>query len=176
MLDTSIVRVPRVYRHFMDSNDHGFIIMDLMEGVIKDSITESEKGCMTRILEHFVSIKSQKPGPLAGGPSRGFLFGESDYPIFESIQDMEAWFNVRLLDPKTKISFAGLDLVFCHLGLFPRNILWLELGQVDLPDSAHNYRSFIPLLAALETVFGRPPFRYEAVVVSRRSISEGCRR
>jgi thiamine kinase-like enzyme len=39
---------------------------------------------------------------------------------------MEAWFNVRLLDIKTKISFAGLDLVFCHLDLFPRNILWLD--------------------------------------------------
>lgn len=127
MLDPSIVRVPKVYRYFMDSNDHGYIIMDLMKGVIKDSITESsEKSCISQILEHFGSIKSQKPGPLTGGPSRGFLFGESDYPTFESIQDMEAWFNVRLLDPKAKISFAGLDLVFCHLDLFPRNILWLD--------------------------------------------------
>jgi hypothetical protein len=86
LLDPSIVRVPKVYRHFMDSNDHGYIIIDLMKGVIKDFITESsEKSSIVRILEHFASIKSQKLGPLTGGPSRCFLFGESDYPIFQSI-------------------------------------------------------------------------------------------
>lgn len=32
----------------------------------------------------------------------------------------------RLLDPEAKISFKGLNLVFCHLDLFPRNILWVD--------------------------------------------------
>ncbi|EXJ82362.1 hypothetical protein A1O3_06175 [Capronia epimyces CBS 606.96] len=128
MLDPSIVRVPRVHRYFMDSKEHGYIVMDLMEGVIKDSIAEGpDQAAMSRILEHFASFKSQKPGPLTGGgPSRGFLFGDADHPTFESVQDMEAWFNVRLLDPKTEISFKGLELVFCHLDLFPRNIFWLD--------------------------------------------------
>lgn len=127
ILDPKIVRVPRVHRYFMDSNKRGYIVMDLMEGEHKDSITESSQiHEMSRILKHFASIKSQKPGPLAGGPSNCFLFGLSESPTFQSIEDMESWFNIRLHDPTAKISFAGMDLVFCHLDLFPRNVLWLE--------------------------------------------------
>lgn len=127
ILDPSIVRVPRVYRHFTDSERRGYIVMDYMKGEIKEAITEtSQIRDMSRILQHFASIKSQKPGSLTGGPSCCLLFGESDHPTFESVEDMEAWFNVRLLDPTANISLAGLDLVLCHLDLFPRNILWLD--------------------------------------------------
>ena len=127
LLNPDIVRVPKVYRYFTDSKRYGYIVMDFMEGKIKASVTESsQKRDMSRMLEHFASIKSLKPGSLTGGPSSGLLFGESDCPRFESINDMEAWFNDRLLDPSVTISFTGLDLVFCHLDLFPRNILWLD--------------------------------------------------
>lgn len=127
ILDPGIVRVPRVYRYFKGLDKYGYIVMDYMEGETKASITESDQICaMSQILEHFNSIKSPKPGPLIGGPSYCFLFGDSDPPTFSSLEDMENWFNVRLLDPGAKISFAGLDLVFCHLDLFPRNILWLD--------------------------------------------------
>lgn len=129
ILDPSIVRVPRVHRYFMDSEDRGYIVMDYMRGEVKNSVTEaSQVRDMSRILEHFASIKSQTPGPLIGGPSSCLLFGDTHNPTFESVEGMETWFNVRLLDPNVKISFAGMDLIFCHLDLFPRNILWLD-GQ-----------------------------------------------
>lgn len=129
ILDPSIVRVPRVYQYFMDSERCGYIVMDYMKGEKKEAITDSTQiRDMSRVLQHFASKKSYRPGSLTGGPSCCILFGESDFPTFASVEDLENWFNIRLLEPTARISFEGLDIVLCHLDLFPRNILWLD-GQ-----------------------------------------------
>ncbi|EXJ84284.1 hypothetical protein A1O3_04951 [Capronia epimyces CBS 606.96] len=103
---------------------------DHMKGERKKSSSESTNiHALSRILQHFASIKGPNPGSLTGGASDSSLFGETR-PTFTSVEELERWFNRRLLDPDptAHVSFAGQDLVLCHLDLFPRNILWLE-GQ-----------------------------------------------
>ncbi|KAJ9622148.1 hypothetical protein H2204_011655 [Knufia peltigerae] len=129
ILDPAIVRVPRVHRYFQDSESLGYIIMDYMEGEQKDAVnTTDQVRDMSRILQHLASHKSQKPGPLGGGPSSCLLFRASDDATFASVEDLEAWFNMRLFDRAGQVSFQQMELVLCHLDLFPRNILWLD-GQ-----------------------------------------------
>lgn len=129
ILDPSIVRIPRVYRYFRDSSRYGYIVMDYMKGEQKEAITTATQiRDMTLILQHFASQTSSIPGSLAGGPSCSCIFGESDCPTFASVGDLERWFNLQLFDTTKRVSFQQLDLILCHLDLFPRNILWLD-GQ-----------------------------------------------
>lgn len=82
--------------------------MDYTDGEIKESICgSSQERDMLRILEHFASFTSQKPGSLTGGQLCGPLFGESDSPAFDSVGDLEVCFNERLLESTTRISLPG---------------------------------------------------------------------
>ena len=127
LLDPSIVHVPKVYSFFEDDSGRGYLVMEFMEGDVKDSISEaSDIRMLSVLLEHFAGIKSSKPGALGGGPSRALIFGQSDPPTFETVQELEQWFNDRLLEPNSKITLAGSDLILCHLDLFPRNIIWAK--------------------------------------------------
>jgi hypothetical protein len=124
LLDPRIVRVPNVHEFFQDDTGRGYLVMDYIEGEVKDSISEPSEICqLSLVLDHFASIKSSRPGALAGGPSRALIFGESDHPTFQTVQDLENWFNERLLRPDSKVL---LDVVLCHLDFFLRNIVWAK--------------------------------------------------
>jgi len=127
LLDPKIVRVPKVYSFFEDDSSRGYLVMEFMEGDLKESISEaSEIRKLSAILDHFAGIKSSKPGALGEGPSRALIFGQSDPPTFKTIQELEEWFNDRLLEPTSKLTLAGSELILCHLDLFLRNILWAK--------------------------------------------------
>lgn len=127
MLDHDIVRVPKVYDFFEDRRGRGYLVMQFMEGETQESFTDpSQLEALSRILDHFATQKSEKLGPLGGGPSLALLFGESDPPTFDTLEDIERWCNIRHLVPGATLSLQGSELVLCHLDLFPRNILWLS--------------------------------------------------
>lgn len=129
ILDPKIIRVPKVHKFFEDRQGRGYLVMDFMEGQIQESITDFRQlGALSHVLDHFATQTSSKPGPLGGGPSRALLFGESDPPTFETIEQIERWYNTRHLVPGRSISFRNANLILCHLDLFPRNILWFT-GQ-----------------------------------------------
>jgi hypothetical protein len=127
ILDRGIVRVPKVYGFFDDGRGRGYLVMEFIEGETQESFTSvSQLHALSRVLDHFATQKSEKPGPLGGGPSPALLFGESDPPTFETIEEIERWCNIRHLVTDTTLSLQGLELVLSHLDLFPRNILWLS--------------------------------------------------
>lgn len=126
IVDPSIVRVPKAHDFFTDDSGRGYLVMDMVPGNKKDIIQDKvDLEAISRILRHFESLKSPRPGPLATrGPSYALLFGESDYPTFTATKDLELWFNQRLLSDDSPIRFSTSDLRLCHLDFFPRNILW----------------------------------------------------
>ncbi|KIW39709.1 uncharacterized protein PV06_08298 [Exophiala oligosperma] len=63
---------------------------------------------LVRVLQHFATVRSPTPGPLAGpGPAYALLFGDSD-----------------LLDNNRAFAFSPSDICLCHLDFFPHNIKW----------------------------------------------------
>jgi hypothetical protein len=127
ILDHDIVRIPKVYDFFEDRRGRGHLVMEFIKGETQESFTNpSQLDALSRVLDHFATQKSERPGPLGGGPSPALLFGESDPPTFEIIEEIERWCNIRHLVPGATLSLQGSELVLCHLDLFPRNILWLS--------------------------------------------------
>ena len=127
LINPKVVRVPKVHDFFEDDSGRGYLVMDYIEGEVKNSISDpSEVYQLSLILDHLASIKSPRPGALGGGPARALIFGESDHPTFKSLQDLENWFNERLLRPDPKFLFHGCELVLCHLDFFLRNIIWVK--------------------------------------------------
>ena len=126
LIDRRIVRVPRVHKFFQDSQGRGYLVMEFMKGEVTDPLTGSQSHALSQILAQLASLKSQKPGSLGSGPSCALIFGETDHPLFDTVQDMEAWFSRRLLNTGVEVRLEAFELVLCHLDLFPRNILWLE--------------------------------------------------
>lgn len=130
IVDPRIVRVPKAHDFFTDDAGRGYLVMDLMRGFKKKTIhDDADVEALARILQHFATIKSRYPGPLSRqGPSYALLFGESDHPTFKTNQDLEQWFNHRLLSDNSHLVFPVSDLCLCHLDFFSRNILW-ETGK-----------------------------------------------
>ena len=142
LLDRNIVRIPRVYRHFTQSNgdgwpDSGYLVMEYIPGKVlgEDEIPSNEQvERIAHILQYFSTILGDRPGPLEGGASRGLLWEENGKPVFKNVQQMERWLNLRLPDVDAKLSLEKYPLVLCHLDLAPRNIVWLADGSVSLLD------------------------------------------
>lgn len=152
LLDSSIVRVPRVLRYFTwnespTSLPTGYLVMEYIPGDIVESVSSHQIDQLVKILSHFSTIKSQRPGPLQTGVSRGLLWEENGKPTFETVRQMEHWLNLRLPDVKSKLALERYPLVLCHLDLAPRNIIWLEDGSVCLLDwsSAGFYPRFFEI-------------------------------
>lgn len=146
ILDRSIVRVPKVHDFFEDRQGRGYLVMEFMEGETQEAPLDSSKlSALFRVLDHFATKKSGKPRSLGGGPSSALLFGESDHPTFETIEEIERWFNLRHLVPGANLSLQGCELVLCHLDLFPRNILWFSDQPpcvLDWPSAGYYPRIF----------------------------------
>lgn len=137
ILDSGIVRIPRVYAFFSDEKGYGYIVMELMEGKIIDPL--EEKAAIQKVagvLNYFATLRHTSPGPLSGGACRSLLFPETEDLVFNDSQEMEKWFNSRLFPHNPKLILQGCELILCHLDIAPRNILWQEDGSLCLLDWA----------------------------------------
>ncbi|KAK6351874.1 hypothetical protein TWF718_005019 [Orbilia javanica] len=153
---SNIIRVPKFYRYFKKGMS-GYLVMEYIEG---RQPTESEYNDLVdkimTVIRQFRDVRTEdnKPGSLAGGISRGY-FWNSDYPNFQTTQQLEGWMNRRIHRSLPRVSFEGpgQELVFSHLDLTSRNIIRKDDGTLYLIDweSAGYYpKSFE--LAALKMV------------------------
>ena len=138
LLDSTIVRVPRVHRYFM-YGEIGYLVMDYVDGKQIDTLSEDHYAKLTAVLSHFREIKNDVPGNLSGRESPlGRPFPDNDkVPRFATKIEMQQWFNSRLLRHQRQIStlcFEKSDLIFTHRDLAPRNILWSDDGTLTLVD------------------------------------------
>lgn len=138
LVDSRIVRVPRVYTFFFsDERGWGYIVIEFIEGNVIDPLedpTAIKK--VAGVLDYFSTLEHTIPGSLCGGFCRGLLFPETEDLIFDSLDNMERWFNSRLFEHDPKLSFQGSKLVLCHLDVASRNILWQEDGPPCIIDWA----------------------------------------
>ncbi|KAH9220264.1 kinase-like domain-containing protein [Leptodontidium sp. 2 PMI_412] len=139
LLDSSIVRVPRLVRYFTwkdspKSLTIGYLVMEYIHGDILKSVDNHQIDRIAKILQHFATIQNQRPGPLQTGVSRGLLWDENGKPTFETIQEMEHWLNIRLPGVNSKLVLERYPLALCHLDLALRNIIWLKDGSICLLD------------------------------------------
>lgn len=126
-VDRRIVRIPRVYGFFSDEQGWGYLVMEYIKGKIIDPLEDKsaiEK--VASVLDHFSTLKHSVPGPLSGGPCRGLLFPDTEDLVFDSLDGMEKWYNSRLFAHNPKLNLQGCELVFCHLDIAPRNLLWQD--------------------------------------------------
>lgn len=94
LLDSSIVRVPKVYRYFTwadndESPPEGFLVMEFIYGDTLEVLNDHQIDQVVQILLHFSRIQGQRPGPFQTGASLGLLWEESGKPRFETTKQME---------------------------------------------------------------------------------------
>ncbi|KAJ5713789.1 kinase-like protein [Penicillium malachiteum] len=137
IVDSRIARIPRAYAFFSDERGWGYIVMEFIEGKIIDPLEDDAAiRKVAGVLDHFSTLGHTIPGSLCGGSCRGLLFPETEDLLFNSLEDMEKWFNSRLFEHDPKLSFQDSNLVLCHLDIALRNILWQEDGPPCIIDWA----------------------------------------
>jgi hypothetical protein len=152
LLNPNTVRIPYIYRFFRHSTTipafrvegmkpfpecittEGYIIMEYVQGYVAEPDQYLNLvGKLLPVLQSLAKIKSEIPGPLNGGISRG-MFWDDDYPEFRTKKDLEDWVNRRLRGQSPNVCFNHTPLVLCHMDLVPRNILCLPNGSICLLD------------------------------------------
>ncbi|KAF3391939.1 hypothetical protein DPV78_010612 [Talaromyces pinophilus] len=135
LLNSRIVRIPRVYAFFTDDQGCGYLVMEFIDGRIIDPLEEPVTfKNVADMLDYFATFRGTVPGSLSRGPCRGLLFPETEDLMFDNTDEMEKWFNSRLFEHNPKLTLQGCELVLCHLDIAPRNILWQEDGSFCLID------------------------------------------
>ena len=142
------VAVPEVFRYFEASSEYdteekfGYLIMEYISAApSSDRSLEDFKICAKRIV-NAVNVMWQtacdKPGPVDGGEPRGPMWAPDNraYERFQSLKDLESWFNRALQKDNTTTNLEGINLVFCHLDLAPRNFLLSSDSTLYLLDWA----------------------------------------
>ncbi|KAG4436843.1 hypothetical protein IFR05_007692 [Cadophora sp. M221] len=112
-----------------------------------DESNTSRRGIQSQIHGYLCQLQNlefQTPGPIGGGISEGSLFTGYGADPVESTNDLEEWYNGRLLvchdcGHATHLSpgaFPGKfnKLVMCHLDLNERNLLLDDEGGIWLID------------------------------------------
>ena len=154
-MDPDIFCVPEPYRFFQDESQGlaspiGYLVMEYINGTCLSTYLESATSqdqeavvdSILKALHHLAALPipiGQGPGPVGGGPPRGYLWGDSGIvSSFASISEMDSWLNDILeYEPQPSrdtFDFKSVKLVMCHTDLAPRNILWLGDGQLALLD------------------------------------------
>lgn len=108
----------------------GYIVMEFSERKLIDPLDASAIERVAKVLDYFSTLRGSVPGPPSRGPCRGLLFPDTLDLVFDTLDEMEKWWNSRILPHEPKLTFQGFELVFCHLDIAPRNILWLEDGSI----------------------------------------------
>jgi serine/threonine protein kinase len=131
LVDLKIAYVPEVYR-FFTLRGCGYLVMEYIDG---NSFMETPNAtsCMLSVLDHFSQIQSSKSGPFAGGPPQGLIWQESRETSMSSLKEVESYFNIRLQKHSKSIEFSG-PVVFCHLDLADRNVIYRNNGSVCILD------------------------------------------
>lgn len=83
---------------------------------------------VANIVLHLSQIQGEKkPGPIGGGKTRGYVWGDSGANIeFDSIEDLNTYMNKRLEIRNDSIDLSPYPLVLCHLDLCRRNMITME--------------------------------------------------
>ncbi|KAL4808575.1 kinase-like domain-containing protein [Aspergillus unguis] len=153
------IRAPRVYRSFQVNDDTqyfgacGYIVMDFIPGQPLDEcwngLPSETQGDITvqvaEMIQQMQSVELSQPGPIGGGPCRGFFFTDYSAGPFMNCAEMEAWFNDKL-DICKSVRQARKDIppfrftkfVLTHQDISPRNLILDQHGQVWLIDWAYS--------------------------------------
>lgn len=71
--------------------------MEFIEGKVINPLDDiSAIQGVASMLNHFATLRYNTPGSLYGGACRGLLFPETEDLVFDSLSQMEEWFNSRL--------------------------------------------------------------------------------
>lgn len=145
ILDPAIIRIPRVYRFFINGLD-GYIIMEYINGQPLSSIMNPDAYLepMAKVLKLFEQVRRDRPGPFHESFAFGQLWLDYDPIAPATISDIEQYYNKRQLKNSDHLNLVGYPLVFCHLDIAPRNILVLEDASLCLVD--WNSAGFYPRL------------------------------
>ena len=95
LLKLAPVRVPKPYR-FFTSGTIGYLVMEYLKG---ETFSRADVAYLDRLrdaLSYFGDIRSDKPGSLGGGPSRGPLWSVYHDFIPANIRDIEEYYNRRM--------------------------------------------------------------------------------
>ena len=79
LVDSRIVRIPRVYAFFSDERGRGYIVMEFIKGKVIDPLEEIgavEK--VAGVLDYFATLRHATPVSLSGGSCRGLLFPDTE--------------------------------------------------------------------------------------------------
>lgn len=133
LVDSQIVRIPRVFDFFCDERGWGYIVMEYIRGKVIDPLEDvGAIQQVANVLNYFSTLRYNIPGSLYGRACRGLLFPETEDLVFDSLSAMQTWFNSRLFALNPKLTLQDHQLVLCHLDIAPRNILWQEDGSICL--------------------------------------------
>jgi hypothetical protein len=102
----------------------GDVLSEIWSG-LDESVRRSVNEQLFSAISDLQSLAADRPGPVGGGLSEGAFFTHYGAGPFNSISDLESWFNERLavcqdLGIATKVT---IDLVICHMDLHMRNII-----------------------------------------------------
>lgn len=110
------------------------MVMELIEGKMVDPLDAFAIERVAKVLDYFTTLRGSVPRALSRGPCRELPFPDTSDLVFETLDEMKKWWNSRILPHEPKLTFQGFELVFCHLDMAPRNILWLEDGSICIVD------------------------------------------
>ncbi|PBP16597.1 hypothetical protein BUE80_DR012673 [Diplocarpon rosae] len=155
-VDHNVLRVPQPYRYFQDNSLGpeliiGYLVMEYIDGISlsryleyataeeQEAVIDAVVGLLNQLARVPVPA-AQGPGPVGGGPPRGYLWSDGGImSSFESLMDMESWLNRILMDyqPGYKgdlFDFTSSNLYLCHTDLAPRNLIRQQNGQLVVLD------------------------------------------
>lgn len=137
LLDPNIVVVPKVYRYF-SHNDKIYLVMQRIHGQVRKRIEDLHSiRRIADIIRHLQTHKSDTPGPLGGGVSRGLWWEEEDVNLRGQVSRFAEYINRRLIGPQQGWTFEMGEFVMNHNDIAPRNIIWMPDGRISLIDWAH---------------------------------------
>jgi hypothetical protein len=137
LVDPDILYVPEAHRFFTDQEGRGYILMEYVHGTRVERLEDPlQIQRVAGIVEHLLSIRGDVLGTLGGGPCGGVIFPDTEEYTFQSIEEMQNFFNKRLFPHNPKLDLEGSQLVLCHMDVAPRNMIFRDDGSICFIDWA----------------------------------------